>query len=163
MKELRATFYELRSYFIPGSILLWAVFELMSMTGYETSTRAISTLSPSVRGALFIIIAYVMGHGLHVVANFTLDKLAFGSYPPRNYFDGQFKEDFPPDAVASLFKATVSFLGIQNPDTDNATEIIKRAYWPCFQYVMNLQNIETENFLGLTGFYRGITAAMAVI
>jgi len=32
----------------------------------------------------------------------------------------------------------------------------------CFQFVMNIQNVETENFLGLTGFYRGITSAMLI-
>lgn len=163
MKELRATFYELRSYFLPGSMVLWAVLELMVLTGYEPSTGALSSLSPSVRGVLFIVIAYVIGHGLHVVANYTIDKMSFGTYPPKDYFDAKFEQDFSPEAIASLFKATAAILGIQNPDAANAKETIKKAYWVCFQYVMNLQNVETENFLGLTGFYRGITAAMAVI
>lgn len=163
MKELRATFYELRSYFIPGSLVLWAVLELMVLAGYEPSTGAIGSLSASVKGVLFIVIAYVIGHGLHVVANYTIDKLPFGSYPPKDYFDGKFDKDFSPEAIASLFKATAALLGIQNPDATNAKETIKKAYWICFQYVMNLQNMETENFLGLTGFYRGISAAMVVI
>lgn len=163
MKELRTTFYELRSYFVPGSVVLWAVLELMSMTGYEPSTRAMSCLSSPARGVLFIVIAYVIGHGLHVVANYTIDKLSFGSYPPRDYFDKKFEQDFSSEAISALFKATAAILGIQNPDATNAKETIKKAYWLCFQYVMSFQNIETENFLGLTGFYRGITAAMAVI
>ncbi|MBI2355280.1 MAG: hypothetical protein HYV06_09665 [Deltaproteobacteria bacterium] len=163
MKELRATFYELRSYFVPGSMVLWAVLELMVLTGYEPSTGALSSLSQSVRGVLFIVIAYVIGHGLHVVANYTIDKMSFSSYPPKDYFDAKFEQDFSPEAIASLFKATAAILGIQNPDAANAKETIKKAYWVCLQYVMNLQNVETENFLGLTGFYRGITAAMAVI
>lgn len=163
MKELRTTFYELRSYFVPGSMVLWAVLELMVLAGYEPSTGAIGSLSASVKGVLFIVIAYVIGHGLHVVANYTIDKLPFGSYPPKDYFNEKFEQDFPPEAIASLFKATAAMLGIQNPDAANAKETIKKAYWFCFQYVMNLQNVETENFLGLTGFYRGITAAMVVI
>ena len=97
MKELRMTFYDLRGYFIPGSIMLWALLELLDLTGYVPSTRVISTLSPSMKGGLFIIIAYAVGHGLHAIANFTIDKLPFASYPPKDYFNGKFQTDFPKD------------------------------------------------------------------
>jgi hypothetical protein len=163
MKELRTTFYEIRGYFVPGSIVLWAILELMGMAGYLPTTEAISSLPPSARGVLLLAIAYVIGHGLHALANYTIDKMPFGSYPPKNYFDKKFENDFSPEAISSLFKAVATLLAIQSPDTANAKDTIKKAYWVCFQYVMNSQNTETENFLGLTGFYRGITSAMGVI
>jgi len=162
MKEIRTTFYDLRGYFIPGSIMLWALLELLDLTGYSPSTRVISTMSPSMRAVLFVVIAYAIGHGLHAIANFTIDKLPFASYPPKDYFDGKYQEDFPPDIADSLFMAVAGMLSIQNPVAANAEKIIKSTYWPCFQYVMNCQNVETENFLGLNGFYRGMTAAMLV-
>lgn len=160
MKEIRTTFYELRSYFVPGSLMFWAFLELLDLTGYKATTHVISSLSSTTKGILFIVFAYVIGHGLHAVANFTIDKLPFASYPPKNYFDGKFQKDFSPETVDSLFNAISKLMGIQNPNSANATGAIRNAYWTCFQYVMNLQNVETENFLGLTGFYRGITSAM---
>lgn len=163
MKEIRTTFYELRSYFVPGCIMLWAILELFDLTGYKATTLVISSLSPTTKGILFIVLAYVIGHGLHAVANFTIDKLPFASYPPKDYFDGTFQKDFSPEAIESLFKAVSRLKGLQNPNSVDATKIIKNAYWICFQFVMNLQNAETENFLGLTGFYRGITSAMLAI
>lgn len=162
MKEIRMTFYDLRGYFIPGAIMLWAILELLDLTGYVPSARALDNLSPAIKGVFFIIIAYAIGHGLHAIANFTIDKLAFASYPPRDYFDGKFQKDFPQETAVPLFKAVAAMLGLQNPDATNATSIIKSTYWPCFQYVMNCQNVETENFVGLNGFYRGMTAAMLV-
>jgi hypothetical protein len=163
MKEIRTTFYELRSYFVPGSIVLWAILELLCLTGYEPTTRAVSAFSMSIKGVLFIIIAYVLGHALHVVANSTIDKLPFGSYPPKNYFKVKFEKDFSPEAINSLHKAVTTLMGSPNTSVSNANDTIQKAYWICFQYVMNVQNVETENFLGLTGFYRGITSAMMVI
>lgn len=136
---------------------------MLCLTGYEPTTRAVSTFSMPIKGVLFIIVAYVIGHALHVVANFTIDKLPFGSYPPKNYFKAKFEKDFSPEAINSLHEAVISLMGSQNTIVSNANEAIQKAYWICFQYVMNVQNVETENFLGLTGFYRGITSAMMVI
>jgi len=162
MKEIRTTFYELRSYFVPGSVLLWAIIELLVLTGYQSSTAGINSLSPVVKAILFIIISYVFGHALHAIANFSIDKFPFASYPPKNYFNNQFQKDFSLQTIDSLFNKCVSVLGIQNTSGLNAAETIKSSYWICFQFVMNAQNIETENFLGLTGFYRGITSAMMI-
>jgi len=160
MKELRTTFYDLRGYFIPGSIMLWGLIELLDMTGYMPTTHAISTLSPLMRAVLFIIIAYSVGHGIHGIANFTIDKLSFASYPPKDYFNGRFQKDFPHEMADSLLRAVADKLGIQVKDASRGTDIIKDAYWMCFQYVMNCQNVETENFQGMTGFYRGMATAM---
>lgn len=162
MKEIRATFYELRGYFVPGSILLWMIAELLALTGYAPTTLAISTLRPVVQGVLFIIIAYVSGHALHAIANYTIDKLPFASYPPKTYFEGQFQKDFSPEAIDSLLRACASLIGTQNANAKSSAEIIKRAYWMCFQFVMCHQNVETESFLGLSGFYRGMTSALLV-
>lgn len=162
MKEIRTTFYELRSYFVPGSVMLWAIIELLALTGYQSSTAGIDSLSATVKAILFIIIAYVIGHTLHALANFTIDKFPFASYPPKNYFKQQFRKDFSPQAIDSLFNKCVSITDIKKTAGVNAAETIRDSYWVCFQFVMNAQNIETENFLGLTGFYRGITSAMLV-
>lgn len=163
MKEIRTTFYELRSYFVPGCIMLWALLELLDLTGYKATTQVISSLSPTTQGILFIILAYVIGHGLHAIANFTIDKLPFASYPPKDYFDGTFQKDFSSETIESLFKDVSKLTGLQSPNSADAIKIIKSSYWICFQFVMNIQNAETENFLGLTGFYRGITSAMLTI
>ena len=160
MKEIRTTFYELRSYFVPGGVLLWTILEMLDLCGYEPTTHVISTLSSSFKAILFIIISYVIGHGLHIVANYTIDKLPFASYPPKDYFDERFAQDFSKETIDALFKSIVAMLGIQKAEAANVKEIVRNAYWVCFQYVMNRQNVETENFLGLTGFYRGITSAM---
>ncbi len=160
MKEIRTTFYELRSYFVPGSVMLWALIELLALTGYRSSTAGMDSLSPVVKAILFIIISYVFGHALHAIANFSIDKFPFASYPPKNYFKSQFQKDFSPQTIDALFNKCVSVLGIQNTTSLNTADTIKSSYWVCFQFVMNAQNIETENFLGLTGFYRGIASAM---
>lgn len=163
MNEIRTTFYEIRSYFVPGGVVLWAIMELLGLTGYEATTRAASAFPVAFKAALFILVAYVIGHALHGIANFTIDKLPFGSYPPSDYFKGKFAEDFSQEAASSLLVAVLSILRAKEPGDGNTNEIIRKAYWVCFQYVMNEQNLETENFLGLTGFYRGITVAMMSI
>lgn len=142
--------------------MLWAVLELLGLTGYAPSNGVVSTLSPSMRGVLFVIIAYAIGHGLHAIANFTIDKLPFASYPPKDYFNGKFQKDFPKSMADSLFRTIASMLGIPAEETSRATDVIRDAYWICFQFVMNCQSVETENFQGMTGFYRGMASAMLV-
>jgi hypothetical protein len=163
MKEIRTTFYELRSYFIPGSFVVWAILELMCLNGYEPITKAAYTFSMTMKGVLFIILSYIVGHTLHVFANFTIDKLPFGSYPPSDYFNSRFENDFSPEVINSLYISLNEISGITHASKNNINEIIRKGYWICFQYVMNSGNTETENILGLTGFYRGITSAMMVI
>lgn len=164
MKELRATLYDLRGYFIPGAVMLWAIIELFTNLGYTVANSpVIDSLSSTSKGVLFAIIAYASGHMLHAIANITIDRLPFSSYPPKDYFEKKFANDFSPEQAESLYIATKDFLNITTEEETNKHNIIKGAYWPCFQFLMHLNNVETENFLGLTGFYRGMATAMLMI
>lgn len=163
MKEIRATFYDLRGYFVPGVIMLWALSWLFVPLGWGQSVEYVFALPPVTGGVLMVVICYSLGHALHAIANFTIDRFPFSSYPPKDYFCKRFQEDFSPEAVDAISAAVREMMGIRDPITTDRENLIKRAYWPCFQYVMNSQNAETESLLSLTGFYRGMTTAMLSI
>lgn len=162
MKEIRTTFYDLRGYFIPGSILLWVVIELLGLSGGESS-QVINSFSPAVKVLFFIVVSYVIGHALHATANFTIDKLPFSSQPPKNYFERKFAEDFQEPAAELLYNSITGLFGKADAQQEDARVTIKKSYWLCLQYCLNRQNVETENFLGLTGFYRGVTMSLLTI
>lgn len=163
MGELRTTLYDIRGYFIPGSITLWAFLEWFALASIQMASPVYSSLPPSIKVALFVIVAYALGHVLHAIANITIDKLPFASYPPKDYFDEKFQKDFPQENSESLKNAIAEMLKISPVNPTDSTNFIKSSYWHCFQFVMSNKNVETENFLGLTGFYRGMASAMLVI
>jgi hypothetical protein len=170
MQGLRATFYDLRGYFVPGAVILLLICELPGASDLVPHWQFFGDGTPLVRAALFAIIAYVVGHILNAIANFTIDRLPFGSYPPASYFKSPggtgvsaFQADFPDATATALAAAIERVFGMEGRPQSERGQVAKAAYWPCFQFVLARQNTETENFLGLTGFYRAMTVAMFTI
>lgn len=163
MKDLRATFYDLRGYLIPGCIFLWGIIVFINACGYCIDLTSLNSLSPMAYLIFFLVFAYTLGHLLHAISNQTIDRLPFASYPPKNYFDSTFDEIFSEETKDALVTAIARFTGAVPPPASLKKNFTKNEYWTCFQYVMFREVAEVETFLSLTGFYRGMTVGTALL
>lgn len=163
MKDLRATFYDLRGYLIPGCVFLWGIVVFMNACGYCVDRTSLNLLSPTAQLIFFLIFAYTLGHLLHAISNQTIDHLPFASCPPKNYFDSTFDDIFSEETTDALVTAIARFTGTVPPPASLKKNFTKKEYWTCFQYVMFREVAEVETFLSLTGFYRGMTVGTALL
>lgn len=158
MKELKASIYDLKGYFVPGAVFVWTLYELISLLGFKVVAEA-QTFSFGAKAVLAIIISYIVGHCLHAIANYSIDKLKYSCYPPKFYFPTQFANDFDSKSIDALTVGIGKVFGINVTGNIQKVQIISDSYWQCFQYVMKNEVTDVENFLGFTGFYRGTTMA----
>jgi len=162
MKDYKATIYDLKGYLLPGLLALWSMVEALSAAGYRIFPE-VQSFSFPVKATIAVAAAYVTGHALHAVCNYTIDRIAYCCYHSSKYFDERFKEDFEVNTVDALVLSIDSRFGISLSAQSSETEkrdFIKQQYWSVFQWAMKTGVTDVENFLGLTGFYRGITMAV---
>ncbi|MBJ6802062.1 hypothetical protein [Geomonas propionica] len=158
MKELKATLYDIKGYFIPGALFLWGIVELISQCGYMLDA-SLQKLPSSFMAVAAVSLSYVTGHALHTLANATIDKMQWSLYPPKFYFDEAFNSDFSVEQRQALQACIGKVFRGASSEYSGDNTVIRASYWACFQYVMAKQVDELDNFLSLTGFYRGTTAA----
>jgi hypothetical protein len=161
MKDFKATLYDIKGYLLPGLLTLWSLSEALSLAGCCLQPNVLS-FSLSVKATVALAVAYVTGHGLHAVCNYTIDKLVYSCYHSTTYFNKEFVKDFGLNALDALAASVDSRFGIAllpNSLEAQKRELIKQQYWSAFQWAMKAGIADVENFLGLTGFYRGITMA----
>lgn len=157
MNELKASIYDLKGYFVPGVVLIWTLYELVSLLGFKIVLE-VQTFSFGAKAVLVIIISYIVGHCLHTFANYTVDRLEYSCCPPKYYFARQFDKDFDTKSIDAITIGIGRIFGIDIAG-NTKTQLIQSSYWHCFQYVMKNEVADIENFLGFTGFYRGTTMA----
>lgn len=159
MKDLKLTLYDWLGYLIPGSILIISINlvlenkEILAMLNITTIVDF-----KFVEGLVFFFFAYFIGHIMHVVANHTIDKLPYGDYAPKEYFENKFKDDFSPahiKAIKDILKEK-----FQLDAGDNEEHELKKNYWFCVSYVLNKNSDSlSKTFLNLNGLYRGLTVS----
>lgn len=166
MQGLTFTLYDIIAYFVPGTIVMWALAELANRTKLGTQ-QFITTLPDTVVAVAALVIIYAVGHALHAIANSTIDLLPFGGYPPRNYFPDQFEEDFQKPFRLILYRHIVrSFPQDAQPsdqsvaltdDREPVNETVKNAYWACYTAVVQSKpNSLVQIFGSICGLYRGL-------
>jgi len=158
MNSIRTTIYDWMAYLIPGAVTIWALWELLHTRISGAEELVINRLPIVAQLILLLIVCYILGHLLHALANFTIDRLPSGGYPPRNYFPEKFRKHFPQTLREALSCAIFRSTTIQ-PDKKAIYDesIIKDAYWLCYVYVTESQPQSlVQLFLSISGFYRGM-------
>ena len=164
MNSIKYSIYDLVGYFIPGSLVLWCWIELANMMNFNYSVFLINDVNIVVKIGLLVIACYAVGHLLHAIANFTIDKFVSGSYPPKDYFPNKFKNDFNSIMIPLLKDCINKKFNIPDQDNYSDENFIKDAYWVCYSYVANSkQESLTQTFLNISGFYRGLSTGFYVI
>jgi len=164
---LRFTILDWITYLFPSGIIIWAVRGLFHVAGKSFPTLVISDLPLFGQVILFLVICYSIGHVLQSIANFTIDLLPFGGYPPRNYFPKKFDKHFSKEFQRVLLSSILKHFGIQEKERIKpflAKKIIKNAYWHCYTFLLQKQqNSLAQVFLGLAGFLRSMSVCSFLI
>ena len=138
MSNIKITIYDWMGYFIPGALFIWALSELFSLTGMKINNLVFYNFHISIQTVLLLILSYTVGHLLHGLANYSIDNLPSGSYPPKNYFPKEFKTDFSDSTILSIIKRIsenfeITFEESEEVNLDN----IKKSYWLCYSFVIS--------------------------
>ncbi len=164
MNSIKYSIYDLVGYFIPGTLVLWCWIELANMINFDYSTFLINDVHIVVKIGFLVVTSYTVGHLLHSIANSTIDKLASGAYPPRDYFPNIFKNDFNSVMVPLLKDCINKKFNIPVQENYSDENFIKDSYWLCYSYVTNSkQESLTQTFLNISGFYRGLATGFYII
>lgn len=164
MNSIKYSIYDLVGYFIPGSLVLWCWLELANMLNFDYSVFLINDVNIVVKIGLLVIACYAVGHLLHAIANYTIDKFISGSYPPKDYFPNKFKTDFSPIMISLLKECINKQFNMPAHDNYSDENFIKDSYWLCYSYVANAkQESLAQTFLNISGFYRGLATGFYVI
>ena len=164
MENIKLTIYDWMGYFIPGSLLLWAMSELFKITDITFANLYFNELHISIQSVLLIVFAYTLGHLLHGIANFSIDNLPSGSYPPENYFPDIYKKDFDTNTQDSINNKISKTFDLNYSEEEDKLRNIKNSYWLCYNYVIGKNsNSLCQLFLSISGFYRGLTIGSFVI
>jgi hypothetical protein len=158
MNSIRTTIYDWMAYLIPGAVTVWALWELLHTKISGAEELVVNRLPVVAQLILLLIVCYILGHLLHALANFTIDRLPSGGYPPRNYFPEKFREHFPRTLREALWCAVLRKAKIPADKKAMYDEsIIKDAYWLCYVSVTDSHPESlVQLFLSISGFYRGM-------
>lgn len=163
MTGIRLTIFDWITYLFPGVIVIWAAWELFQLTGNQFPGLAIRDLPLAAQSILLPVICYSVGHVLQSIANFTIDLLPSGDYPPRNYFPKKSDEHFGKEFQKTLLSGILNCFGIPEEETEepaSVNDIIKNAYWPCYTFLVQKQhNSLIQVFLSIAGFYRSMSVS----
>jgi len=153
MKDIKLTLYDWLGYLIPGTILIVSIYLVIKDTKvFNDSYFKID--SGFINGFLFFCLAYLIGHIVHSIANFTIDLLPYGDYAPQKYFNNNLSQDFNSSQIQIINDILKKKFGIQIGD--NKEEELKNNYWLCYTYVIeNKPDSLSQTYLNLNGFYRG--------
>lgn len=137
MKDFKATLYDLKGYLVPGLLVLVGLVEASSFARFHINLE-ILTFSFPAKATIAIVVAYVLGHALHAVSNYTIDRLPYTCYHSKEYFDQEFVKDFSSNTIDALIATIgirfgVSFTG---KDESEKKEFVKQQYWSIFQWTM---------------------------
>ena len=161
MKDIKLTLYDWLGYLIPRTILIVIIYLVIRDTSGFGNLN-IDFDSGFINGFIFFCLAYLTGHIIHSIANFTIDLLPYGSYAPRKYYESKLSLDFSTEQLGTIKKILKRKYDIQTADEITKDEL-RNNYWLCYTNVVeNKPDSLSQTFLYLNGFYRGSTVSMFV-
>jgi len=166
MDKLISSLYDLIAYLVPGALVFTAVAYLA--TSADVNTQQTYSIPELALGLILMALMYTIGHLLHAIANYTIDRLPSGGYPPRDYFPEQFNKDFDLQFRITLFNRIVALFQLPEQslgsgqgkivDENKLALTVKNAYWPCYIVVEHSQAQSlAQRFSSISGLYRGLT------
>jgi hypothetical protein len=160
MKGIKITIYDWLGYLVPGSLVVWAFVELSHLFDVNLSASVLFTLPATAQVIFLLILCYAVGHMLHALANLTIDKHTAPGFAPSGYFPNQFDKHFPGVLGEKIRRNIARYFEMREDEPD----LINNCYWTCYCLVAS-SNPESlvHTFLGLTGFYRGMSMACFLV
>lgn len=162
MKDIKLTLYDWLGYLIPGTILIISIYFTIKDTS-EFAKLNFDFGSEFIKGFIFFCLAYLLGHIIHSIANYTIDLLPYGDYAPKKYYDTEFSLDFSNGQISTIKKILKRDYDIQIADEKIKIEL-RNNYWLCYTNVVeNKPDSLSQTFLYLNGFYRGSSVSLFLV
>jgi hypothetical protein len=154
MKDIKFTIYDWLGYLIPGTVLLTSIYFVFLD---KSELVKVIDFPDFILGFLLFCIAYIAGHLVHSIANYTIDLLPYGKYAPIDYFKREFSKDFNDSQINRLIQIFNNKYGLIKDDSGSNIEFINKNYWLCYTNVIDKRpDSLIQVFLSLNGLYRGI-------
>ncbi len=155
MKDLKLTLYDWLGYLTPGSILIISIYLTIKDGKILDKFNIVdSTDYKFVEGIVFFFFAYLIGHIIHAIANLTIDKLPYGKYASKEYYENNLTKDISTTQQKAIIDILKEKFMLEV--TDDQKYELKKNYWLCFYDVVdNVENSLSQTFLNINGFYRG--------
>lgn len=160
MKGIKLTVYDWLGYLVPGSLVVWAFVELYIVCGGNLSTSVVLGLPATAQVIFLLVVCYAVGHMLHALANVTIDARTIPGFAPTGYFPDQFNMHFPGSVGKKVHNEIAKYFDADETEPN----LICNCYWACYCLVA-IANPDSlvHTFLGLTGFYRGMSMACFLV
>lgn len=144
MKD-KFSYFDFICYFIPGTLLLWAIVSFLKGLGVVQIFSATNTLTDTIS---FVILAFIVGHLVQAGAKFRLEKKIKQKYWNGAFFSEIFllkgnrlcneidREKFI-DLAAKQLGYTESELKTLESDTDKARQMSHSIYRKAYSFINN--------------------------